>query len=102
MGGGEDNGNEEDGNSKKIEVDDGNDADDEVALAHEDTQHHSELYKFMFGDHNEDLLGKYSLLDLECHFLNLKSQWTIQFSLSLLLCFVEKRPSRLRLENEIE
>jgi len=57
MGGREDDEDEDDGNSKKFEVDDGNDADDEVALAHEDTQHHSELYKFMFGDHNEDLLA---------------------------------------------
>ena len=44
----------------------------------------------------------HSLLHLECHFLNLKSQSIIQFSRSLLPSSVEKRPLRLRMEIEIE
>ena len=44
-------------------------------------------------------LVKYSLLQLECHFFSLKSQWMIWFSSSLLPLSVYKRPMRLRLES---
>ena len=44
----------------------------------------------------------YSLLHLECHFFNLKSQSIIQFSRSLLPRFVEQGPMRMRLETEIQ
>jgi len=44
----------------------------------------------------------YSLLHLECHFCNLKSQCWILFSRSLSPPSVEKRPMRLRLEIEIQ
>jgi len=45
---------------------------------------------------------QYSLLHLDCHLLILKSQSIILFSKSLLTSFVEKRPTRMRLEIEIE
>ena len=43
----------------------------------------------------------YSLLHLECHYFNLKSQSMLQFSRSLLPRSVEKRPVRLALEMKI-
>jgi len=39
---------------------------------------------------------------LECHFFILESQSPISFSRSLLPSSIEKRPTRMRLENEIE
>ena len=46
--------------------------------------------------------GLYSLLYLECHFFNLKSQPMFKFCRSLWPRSVEKRPMRLRLESKIE
>ena len=45
---------------------------------------------------------QYSLLHLECHFFNLKSQSMFKFSRSLLPRSVANRPMRLRLEMKIE
>jgi len=44
----------------------------------------------------------HSILHLECHFCNLKSLWLILISRSLLPRFIEKRPTGLKVETEME